>query len=80
MKDNILLFVIGVLLGAVISTGAFYMYTVASNTSKCDNQTMQLDRGERPEMPNGGNNQNGQPPELPNGAQPQQPSSGNESA
>ena len=48
MKDNILLFVIGVLLGAVISTGAFYMYTVASNASKCDNQTMQMDRGERP--------------------------------
>ena len=32
MKDKILLFVIGVLVGAVISTGAFFVYTKATTT------------------------------------------------
>ena len=72
MKDNILLFVIGVLLGAIITTGAFFTYTVATNSSKCDNQTMQMGGGQPPEMPNGQQNQNGQPPELPSGQQGQQ--------
>ena len=61
MKDKILLFIIGVLVGAVISTGAFYIYTVAAN-SNCDNPNTQMNGGQPPEMPSG---QNGQPPEMP---------------
>ena len=34
MKDKIMLFIIGVLVGAVIATGAFFVYTKASN-NKC---------------------------------------------
>lgn len=59
MKDKIVLFVIGVLVGAIIATGSFYVYTVAS--SNCNGNQMN-NPGQPPEMPNG---QNGQPPELP---------------
>ena len=60
MKDKIILFVIGVLLGAVIATGAFYVYTISSNN--CSTNTTQQNGGQPPEMPN---IQNGQPPEKP---------------
>ena len=73
MKEKIIIFIIGLLLGAVISTGAFYVYTTTAN--KCDNstnQTMQMPSGNPPQMPNGDNNSNssnnnGQPPEMPSG-------------
>ncbi len=61
MKDKIVLFIIGVLVGAVIATGAFYIYTI-TNSNDCNNQTMQMNGGTPPEMPSG---QNGQPPEIP---------------
>ncbi len=76
MKDKILLFVIGVLVGAVIATGAFFVYSKAVNTNNCNNnQTMQLPGGENgqpPEKPgendqrsSNSGNENGQPPEKP---------------
>ena len=55
MKDKILLFIIGVLVGAIIATGAFYAYTKATTT--CDNQ---MHGGNPPDMQN---RQFGQPPE-----------------
>ena len=64
MKDKIIVFVIGVLVGAVISTGAFYVYSTTSNSCN-NNQPTQMNGGTPPEMPNGQNNQNGQPPEMP---------------
>ena len=63
MKDKILLFVIGVLVGAIISTGAFFAYTKATTT--CDtnnNNQMQMRDGNPPGMING---QNGEPPARP---------------
>ena len=68
MKDKILLFVIGVLIGAVISTGAFYVYTTTSNSKECTNESSQNSGNQPPEMPSGQsgqNNENGQPPEKP---------------
>ena len=63
MKDKFLLFVIGVLVGAVISTGAFFVYTKATTTCNTDNNTqMQMPGGTPPSMPSG---QNGEPPERP---------------
>ena len=60
MKNTIIIFVIGVLVGAVIATGAFYIYTTTSNT--CNNtQNMEMNGGTPPSMPNG------QPPEKPSG-------------
>ena len=60
MKDKIMIFVIGVLVGAVISTGAFYIY-YANNSDKCSN-IIEREGGEPPEMPSG---QSGTPPEKP---------------
>ena len=60
MKDKILLFIIGVLVGAVITTGAFYVYTRATTCSN-NNPGMQMNGGNPPQMPNGQ-----QPPEMPN--------------
>ncbi len=62
MKDKIIVFVIGLLVGAVLSTGVFYIYMT---TSKCDCSTQNtfMNGGEPPEKPNG---ENGQPPEKPN--------------
>ena len=65
MKDKIILFIIGLLAGAIISTGAFYVYTTTSNND-CSNN-MQMNGGQPPEMANGQNSENGQPPEIPNG-------------
>ena len=63
MKDKILLFIIGVLVGAVIATGAFYVYTTTSNSCNSSNQNTQMNGGQPPEMPSG---QNGESPEKPN--------------
>ena len=80
MKDKIILFIIGVLVGAVISTGAFYVYTKSNNTCNTSNQNTQMNGGQPPEMPSGQNSENGQPPEKPdgenseNGQPPEKPS------
>ena len=66
MKNNVILFIIGVLVGAIISTGAFYIYTATTNNSN-NNQNTQMPGDNPPSMPNGQNNENGQPPEMPNG-------------
>ena len=63
MKDKIILFVIGVLLGAIISTGAFYVYSTTNNKNSCSMNNMQMNGGTPPEMPSGGNG--GTPPEKP---------------
>ena len=64
MKDKILIFIIGLLVGAIISTGAFYIYS-KSNACDCSNTNTQMNGGTPPEMPSGQNN--GQPPEKPDG-------------
>lgn len=70
MKDKILLFIIGVLVGAVISTGAFFVYTKATTCNNSNNnQMMDMRGGTHPSMngENNQNNENGQPPEKPDG-------------
>lgn len=60
MKEKIVLFLVGLLLGAIISTGSIYAYTVASKNNKDDgfrNDIKEIDRQTPPDMPNG-NNQN----------------------
>ena len=58
MKDKIIIFLIGLLLGAIISTGSIYFYTVANNSN---NQNMQIPNG----MPPSGQ-MNETPPDVPN--------------
>ena len=67
MKDKIILFVIGVLVGAVISTGSFYIYTTTTKSCDCSSSNTQINGGQPPEMPSGQNSENGQPPEKPDG-------------
>ena len=78
MKDKIIIFAIGLLIGAIISTGSIYFYTLANNNSGAESG-MQMQGGTPPsgEMPSGempsnestGNEQgfrpNGTPPEKP---------------
>ena len=64
MKDKIMIFIIGVLVGAVIATGAFFVYTKATTCNINNNNQMQMPGGNPPSMPDG---QNGQPPEKPEG-------------
>ena len=71
MKEKIVIFVIGLLLGSVISTGAFLVYTKTSHSHNQGHQQMQLPNGSPPMMQNNQgnqnnqNNQNNQPPEAP---------------
>ncbi len=67
MKDKIFIFVIGVLFGAVISTGAFYMYSNVANKCISNNTNMQMNNGQPPEKPDGERPEmNGEePPEKP---------------
>ena len=67
VRDKIILFVIGVLVGAVISTAAFFVYTktLVTNGNINNNSSHQMPSGTPPEMPS--NDQNGgTPPEMPN--------------
>ena len=73
MNDNsskndhkIIIFIIGVLVGAVISTASFLISVNVVNSSN-NGQSSQMQGGTPPEMPSG-NSQNGQggtPPEMP---------------
>lgn len=70
-KEKIILFVIGVLVGAVISTGSFFAYIklagVGSSSSNNGQPGQTQDGGTPPEMPSGENGQGaqGEPPEKP---------------
>ncbi|MDO4730158.1 MAG: hypothetical protein Q4A96_03100 [Candidatus Saccharibacteria bacterium] len=67
-KGKILLFIIGVLVGAIISTAAFFVYakTLGTNNSSNNSSSQQMQGGGTPpEMPSGENNQGGTPPEMP---------------
>ena len=73
MKDKIIIFIIGALVGAVIATGAFYIYTKNNKitSESCETTQMNNENGEAPAMPNG---ENGQPPSMPNGENGEPPS------
>lgn len=69
-KEKIILFVIGVLVGAVISTAAFFVYakTLGTSSNTSGSSSQQMPGGTPPEMPsgeNGSNSQGGTPPEKP---------------
>ena len=67
-KDKIILFVIGVLVGAVISTAAFFVYTktLGTNDNTNGSSSQQMPGGTPPEMPSGSDSgQGGTPPEMP---------------
>ena len=65
MKEKIIIFIVGLLLGAIIATGSIYVYTLANSGGNNNGQTMQMPNGNFPNNQMGGNNQ---PPEMPGGA------------
>ena len=54
MKEKILLLIIGILVGAIIATGAFYIFTTTNNddSNECTCENMRNKDGNPPEMPN----------------------------
>jgi len=75
MKDKIFMFIIGALVGAIVATGAFYIYTSTTKTTDCSSEE-RFKGGEPPEMPSG---ENGERPELPGGKNGQPPEKPGES-
>lgn len=78
MKEKILPFIIGLLVGAIITTACFWCYSKNKETSNSENQMMgrpdMSQDGERPdfqkrEMPNGFS-EDGERPEMPDGEKP----------
>ncbi len=63
MKNKILTFIIGVLVGAIITTAGFLIY------EKVNNNRNSMPSGERPQMMEGENGET--PPEKPDGEQEQ---------
>ena len=65
MKEKVIIFIIGLLVGAVIATGAFFIYSKATTCNTTNNSQMQMPGGNPPSMPSGQNSENRQPPEKP---------------
>ena len=66
MKEKIMLFIIGVLVGGALATGVFYIYSNTNNNEA--NNVPQMNGNQPPEMPDGEMSEmpNGNPPEKPN--------------
>ena len=76
MKEKIMIFIIGLLVGAVIATGSFFVYSKVTTCNTTNNSQIGMPGGNPPSMSNGQNN-NGEPPEKPdgeNGEPPEKPS------
>ena len=65
LKDKIIIFIIGLLVGAVIATGAFFVYSKVTTCNTNSNSQIEMPRGNPPSMPGGQNSENGGPPEKP---------------
>ena len=71
MKDKILVFIIGLLVGAIITAAGFLIY---QNANKNNNQTTSGGQMQMMQRPDGNN----APPEMPNGETPKELPSGTE--
>ena len=63
MKNKILILIIGILIGAVLTSIGFYIYQ--KNNTNANGGPDFSQNGEMPQMPNGGNGQT--PPDKPSG-------------
>lgn len=81
-KDKVCFFVIGVLLGAVVASAGFLIYTnVNGNNSATSSQNGMgpgMGGGTPPEMPSGEMPDGGTPPDMPDGEAPSDASSSNQ--
>ena len=64
MKEKVIIFIVGLLLGAIISTGSIYFYTIANSSNNNQESGFKMNRGmpngERPEIPNNNPQNNSQ--------------------
>ncbi len=80
-RDKIILFIIGVLVGAIISTGAFVAYALTTNANSSDSSMQK--HGTPPSKPDSNSDQesqDGQPPEMPDSENNEAPSDQNSSS
>lgn len=61
MKEKVIIFLVGLLLGAVISTGSIYIYTIANNKNNNNEMNMQMPNNQGGMMEENGST----PPEIP---------------
>ena len=78
MKNKVIVFIIGILVGAIIATGAFYIYNKKNDSCECGSNNTQINEGQPPEMPNGQNGEMGEPPEKPDGEMGEPPEKPND--
>ena len=64
MKNRILTFIIGILVGAIIATSAFLIYSKTINKNINPNEIMPMEQNGQMERPNG---EMGEPPAKPEG-------------
>ena len=79
MKEKIIIFIVGLLVGGVIASGAFLIYTKTTDKN-CSAETTQMNGENPPEKPSG---ESGEPPEMSNGENgqpPEKPDSENSSS
>ena len=64
MKNRILTFIIGILVGAILATAGFLIYSKTINKNINQNERMPFEKNGQMERPNGNM---GEPPEKPQG-------------
>lgn len=70
MKNKILIFIIGLLVGAILATGGFLIYEQSKSS---ENSELNVNNFEgRPQRPDGDNFNGGTPPDM-SGSMPQRP-------
>lgn len=65
MKNKILILIIGILIGAIITTSAFLIYNKSVVKNSKEQETMRMDGNGQMQPPSNGNM--GEPPQVPNG-------------
>lgn len=78
MKEKIMYLIIGVLIGAIVTTSGFLIYNKTTKNTKINERNMS-NMGEPPSMDNSDNSNMSEPPSKPDGSKSQAPSGSNQS-
>lgn len=78
MKEKIMYLIIGVLIGAIVTTSGFLIYNKTTKNTKINERNMS-NMGEPPSMDNSDNSNMSEPPTKPDGSKSQAPSGSNQS-
>lgn len=78
MKEKIIYLIIGVLIGAIVTTSGFLIYNKTTKNTKINERNMS-NMGEPPSMDNSDNSNMSEPPSKPDGSKSQAPSGSNQS-